>query len=96
MHVQISRHARFRASQRGLTDDEISFVLYFGRRLHRTGIRFVFLAQRDIPARYQRSHGHLAGATVLVSGDGLVLTVYKNQAALRTIKKKDKRAREAA
>jgi hypothetical protein len=96
MNVQFSRHARFRASQRGLTDDEIAFVLFFGRSIHRTGIRFVFLGQRDIPARFGRTHGHLAGLTVLVSHEGTVLTVYKNQAALRTIKKKDKRAREVA
>lgn len=96
MHAHLSRHARFRASQRGLSDDEISFVLFFGRRLHRTGIRFVFLGQRDIPDTHRRTHGHLAGATVLVSHDGTVLTVYKNPDAIRVIKKKDKRAREAA
>lgn len=96
MHVSFSRHARSRAHQRGLSDDEIGFVLAFGRRLHRTGIRFVFLGQRDIPAAYRRSHGHLAGATVLVSHEGLVLTVYKNPDAIRVIKKKEKRSREAA
>lgn len=96
MNVQMSRHALFRASQRGLNDDEISFVFHFGRRIHRTGIRFVFLGQRDIPEQYRRSHGYLSGATILVTSDGTVLTVYKNQTALRTIKKKDKRAREAA
>lgn len=95
MNVQMSRHARSRASQRGLTSDEIEFVHFFGRRIHRTGIRFVFLGQRDIPERFRRSHGYLAGATLLVSADGTVLTVYKNQTALRTIKKKEKRSRAA-
>ncbi|MFN3432067.1 MAG: hypothetical protein ACK46X_19220 [Candidatus Sericytochromatia bacterium] len=70
-------------------------MLFFGRRIHRTGIRFVFLGQRDIPESHRRSHGYLAGATLLVSSDGTVLTVYKNQAALRTIKKKEKRSRAA-
>jgi hypothetical protein len=96
MNVQFSRHARSRASQRGLTEDEINFVLQFGRLIHRTGIRFVFLAHRDVPSAYRRTHGHLAGCTVLVSSDATVLTMYKNQAALRVIKKKDKRSREAA
>jgi hypothetical protein len=96
MNVQFSRHARSRASQRGLTEDEISFVFHFGRHIHRTGIRFVFLAHRDVPSAYRRTHGHLAGCTVLVSHDGTVLTMYKNQAALSVIKKKDKRSRHAA
>lgn len=92
MNARLSRHAVSRASQRGLTEDEIAFVLYFGRRLHRTGIQFVFLGARDLPRQYQRSHQYLVGATLLLAADGTVLTVYKNQAALRTIKKKDKRA----
>ena len=96
MIARLTRHARSRASQRGLSDDEIAFVLYFGRSIYRTGIKFFFLGQRDIPERYRRSHGHLAGATLLMSQDGVVLTVYKNQDALRTIKKKRKRAREVA
>lgn len=93
MPGKLSHHALRRASQRGLNADEIAFVFYFGRRLHRTGIQFVFLGARDIPRQFCRSHGHLAGATLLIASDGTVLTVYKNQAAWRTIKKKEKRGR---
>ncbi|HEY9721535.1 MAG TPA: hypothetical protein V6D47_05950 [Oscillatoriaceae cyanobacterium] len=93
MPGKLSHHAIRRASQRGLSEDEIAFVFYFGRRLHRTGIQFVFLGARDIPRHFKRSHGHLAGATLLIAPDGTVLTVYKNQAAWRTIKKKTKRSR---
>lgn len=93
MYANISRHARHRASQRGLTEDELSFVLYFGRRLHRTGIMFVFLGQRDIPERYRRSHGYLTGATLLMAQDGTVITAYKNPEALKVIKKKSKTKR---
>jgi hypothetical protein len=89
----LSTHARQRASQRGLNPQELHFVLTFGRRLFRTGIRFIFLGERDIPASYQRSHGHLTGATLLVSGDGTVLTVYKNPNGLKIIKKKSKNRR---
>lgn len=93
MTHHISRHARHRASQRGLTEDEIAFILFYGRRLHRTGILFLFLGHRDVPERYRRSHGYLAGATLLVANDGTVITAYKNQDALRTIKKKAKSRR---
>lgn len=89
----LSCHARQRASQRGLTPNELDFVLDFGRRIMRTGIRFVFLGERDIPERFQRSHGYLAGATLLISNDGTVLTVYKNPNGLKVIKKKSKNRR---
>lgn len=88
---RMTRHGMQRASQRGLSEDELAFVLFFGRTIYRTGIKFVFLGQRDIPSRHRRTHGYLAGATALVSSDGTVLTVYKNADAIRTIKKKSKR-----
>ena len=91
--ASLSTHARQRASQRGLTWDELLFVLTFGRRVFRTGIRFVFLGARDVPARFKRSHGHLAGCTLLVAHDGTVLTVYKNPNGLKVIKKKSKNRR---
>ena len=91
--VKLSTHAHKRVSQRGLTMQEVYFVLNFGRRIFRTGIRFVFLAARDIPRDLMRSHGHLVGATLLVGGDDTLLTVYKNPQALATIKKKRKNAR---
>ncbi|MDB5097441.1 MAG: hypothetical protein JWM80_1862 [Cyanobacteria bacterium RYN_339] len=92
--AQLSFHARQRASQRGLAQDEIDFVFHFGRKIFRTGIRFIFLGERDIPERYQRSHGYLAGSTMLVSKDGTILTVYKNPEAIRVIKKKSKNKRK--
>lgn len=93
MYATISRHARHRASQRGLTEEEMTFVHFYGRRLHRTGIMFIFLGQRDIPARFRRSHGYLTGATLLIAQDGTVITAYKNPDALRVIKKKAKTKR---
>jgi hypothetical protein len=94
--ARLSTHARQRASQRGLNPQELHFVLTFGRRIFRTGIRFIFLGARDIPNGFQRAFGHLTGATLLVSGDGIVLTVYKNPNGLRVIKKKSKNRRSNA
>lgn len=93
--AQLSLHARQRASQRGLSTHEIDFVLLFGRRIYRTGIRFIFLGARDIPVRYRRSHGYLAGVTLLMADDGTLLTVYKNPEAIKVIKKKSKNKRPA-
>lgn len=86
----LSHHARIRASQRGLTPDEIGFVLTFGRKVRRTGVCFVFLGERDVPARHRLAKSHLVGTTVLMSVQGIVLTVYKNKDALKTIKRKKK------
>jgi len=93
--ARLSFHARQRASQRGLNLAEIDFVLTHGRGIYRTGIRFIFLGERDIPARYRRTHGYLTGVTLLMADDGTLLTVYKNPDAIRVIKKKSKNKRLA-
>lgn len=84
----LTRHAAQRLSQRNILPEELEFVLRYGRRTYRTGVRFVFLGKRDLPRGYERSHGHLVGVTVLQAPDqGWVITAYRNTGASREIKR---------
>ena len=82
-----------RAQQRNFNQAEIEYVLEHGRVLRRTGIRFYFLAERDIPHADLHTPWiqRLVGATLLVdSTDRTLITLYKNPCALKDIKKKAK------
>jgi hypothetical protein len=83
-------------SQRNVGEDDVAFVIAFGRRLFRTGVEIYFLGRRDVPARYAREAEHLVGTVVIVARDSSVITVYRNARAHGTLKRKHKRDRDAA
>lgn len=89
----LTSHACTRAGQRSFSRAEIEYVLTHGRVIRRTGIRFYFLAARDVPLPDRRSAWvqRLVGATLLVDARGSdIITLYKNPDALRTIRRKSK------
>jgi hypothetical protein len=91
---ELTLHARKRGRQRNLSEQELKYVIRYGRKLWRTGICFHFLAAKDIPAADRRSQwaNRLVGTSVLVSQETRsVITVYRNPKALASIKKKSKR-----
>jgi hypothetical protein len=93
MNITLSAHAVVRSEQRSFNSREIAYVLAHGRLLRRTGIRFYFLGERDVPFDDQRIDWvqRLVGTTLLVDADGNeVITLYKNPAALCDIRKKAK------
>src|SRR5512146_208196 len=51
----LTSHACTRAGQRSFSRAEIEYVLTHGRVIRRTGIRFYFLAARDVPLPDRRS-----------------------------------------
>ena len=89
----ISTHAAARMSQRNVGQDDVAFVIAFGRRLFRTGAEIYFLGRRDVPARYAREAEHLVGTVVIVARDSSVITVYRNARAHNALKRKHKRDR---
>jgi hypothetical protein len=76
-------------AQRNLDLGDVALVLRFGRRLHRAGACFHFLAAKDLPHGAARSLARLVGTTVVTAGR-CILTVYRNPLALRRIKRKSK------
>lgn len=88
--VWLSKHALARAARRNVVPDAVEYVLAYGRMVQRTGLTFFFLAKRDIPPMDRRAAwaARLAGTAVLLASDGAVVTVYRNQRALRAIRRK--------
>ena len=65
--------------------------MYYGQKLHRTGIVFFFLGQKDIPDVMHMVLDHLEGTTILFNpSTAEVITVYRNRNGLRGIKRKVK------
>jgi hypothetical protein len=88
----MSSHAVKRAAQRNLSSGDITYVIRHGRRLHRAGACFYFLAGKDIPKSDRRvdSIARLEGTTVMLDNDlDMIVTVYRNRVdGLKAIKKK--------
>lgn len=92
--MNMTRHGELRCDQRGFSRAEVAAVMESGTKIHRTGIVFYVMTKKDVMKRQQdkRRLKDLEGLTVLVSQDsGSVISVYKNKAALSTIRKKGKR-----
>lgn len=86
---RISRHAAVRMAQRNLSLSDVALVLRLGRKEHRTGVRFFFFGERDVPRGRELDLRRLAGTTVVAGGER-ILTVYRNERAISRIKRKSK------
>jgi hypothetical protein len=84
-------HAGEQTARRNLRPDEVAYVFRYGQVLHRTGVIFYFLAARDVPRPHRKFSDvqRLIGTTLLVGDNGAMITAYRNQRALRVIKKKN-------
>ena len=96
--ISLTNHAIQRTSQRGISLEQIQICINFGERLNRTGVEFYVLTKKCLK-RLKRVTGvymeRLQGLTVMteMDSDGSigVITAYKNDDALKIIKKKRKR-----
>ncbi len=86
---RISRHAAKRMAQRNLSLSDVALVLQLGRKEHRTGVRFFFFGERDVPRGRTLDLGRLASTTI-VAAEERILTVYRNERAISRIKRKSK------
>ena len=86
---KLSRHAVQRQRERHLGNAALDYVFTHGTHIHRTGVTFVFLRERDIPVADRRKDRltRLAGTVVIVGDHGRIVTVYRNQQALREIRR---------
>ena len=88
----LTSHSRLRCAQRNISVDELDMVLSLGKEIRRTGVTFYFLGKRNVPfaARSSERMQKLVGTVLLVGDDDAIITVYRNESALRTILKKSK------
>lgn len=91
-NIKLSSHAVQRQRERHLRNAALDYVLTYGTHIHRTGVTFVFLRERDIPVADRRKDyvTRLSGTVVIVGDRGRIVTVYRNQQALRDIRRKSK------
>ena len=95
--ISITKHAKQRASQRGISPEQIELCISFGERMNRTGMEFYCMTKKCLK-KLKKATGaymdNLQGLIVMTHYDenGIlaVVTVYKNQNGFRTIKKKEK------
>jgi hypothetical protein len=87
-----SGHARQRAAQRNLSATDMAYIMLWGHEVRRTGALFYCLRDKDIPAQHRHlpQIARLAGAVVLASRAGEVITLYRNAHTLRDIQRKMK------
>lgn len=60
-------HFQKRIAQRGLSQDDVDFVLAYGVEIHRAGAVHFLLRGKDIPDNFQRQYSRLIGTTILVA-----------------------------
>lgn len=90
--LRFSAHARRRAARRNIVPDALDYVLMYGRTIQRTGVTFCVLCRRDVPLEDLRKSwaARLVGTVALLAGNGEIITVYRNQSAVRKIARKMK------
>ncbi|MCD6233529.1 MAG: DUF4258 domain-containing protein [Candidatus Marinimicrobia bacterium] len=94
--IHITSHARRRMAQRGITKRELRICLSLGEVYHRTGAVFFVLTSKVLHKVTPFSSvidEKMNGLTAILHYDGeipCVTTVYKNQNAVRNIRKKGK------
>lgn len=81
LELVISKHARRRTSQRGISSDRIELAAMLGTRIDQDGATLFFLGRRQLDRRdiSSRDRERLEGLTVIVSRDGAVITAYRNR-----------------
>lgn len=91
--IPYTDHSAWRAARRGLTDEEIEYVRYYGSRFRGDGALIYFLRRQDLPPPDRRRDWaeHLVGTALVFSKDGLTLiTVWRNRrSGLKVIRKKE-------
>jgi hypothetical protein len=96
MYPMMSEHSDVRASQRSLTEEEIDYILYFGKRHFCQGALLYYLRFKDLPVSDRRrdTFTHLVGSCVVLSADRrTVITVWRNRKnGMKLLRKKPEKA----
>lgn len=92
----LSEHAVLRMSQRNCSPEDIEYVLTHGEPVHGAGVTTYFLAKKNIPKSDQklpnvsRREGIIVLTKTLEDGRLIVITVYRNRDAFKTVRQKHK------
>jgi len=85
-----TQHSAVRANQRGVSNDDIIFVLDNAKPVFKQGFRFYSLKSRSIADHFLRSS--LINLVIITSLDAsTIITIYKSEKAWKKVKIKAKR-----
>lgn len=89
----LTGHARQRAAQRNLSEDDIRYVVAYGHVRHAAGARIFYLRKVDIPTGDLPVRDRIEGTAVVMATDRpVVLTVWRNrQTGAKHIRQKPQR-----
>lgn len=91
--MKLSSHAESRLNQRNIRYEDVYLVYLYGKRIHCAGAVIVCMIDKTMPPDITpHKRGQLRGLTVLLCKEceQSVITVYRNEKALRTVQKKPK------
>jgi hypothetical protein len=87
---RFSYHAQKRAAQRGLSPDDVVYILHYGRCYHAADAIFYLLLGKDIPDGDHHKMSRLIGTAIVVDKEhSTIITIWRNrQNAVRNIRRK--------
>jgi hypothetical protein len=90
--MKTTTHAQNRCQQRAISAWDVDQVLNFGNAIYKQGMRFMFIPKKDIRTFYHPDRqSSLEDLIILVAGDGAIITAYRNNDAVKKVKRKSKR-----
>lgn len=86
--INYTNHALRRMSERKITKNDIQICIQYGYKIHRTGIRYYVILNKQIienglPEKFN-------GLCALISNDESLITAFKNKDALNHIRRLSK------
>jgi hypothetical protein len=87
-YFQHSHHSRLRASQRGISFNTIALLLKYGSVIKKQGLLFYYITKSEIKYIAPKYKARLKNLVAVVAHDKTIITCYKNQKAIKSIRKK--------
>jgi hypothetical protein len=90
--MQFSQHASQRAQQRAIDPLIIAEIVRYGTRIYKQGIIFHYMPKASVKQFYHwTDQRQIEDAVVITAHDGTIITAYRNEHAIPSIKRKPKR-----
>ncbi|WP_114749617.1 DUF4258 domain-containing protein [Pleomorphovibrio marinus] len=94
-NISFSRHGSMRLQQRGISRASVTSVLTYGKMIHKQHLKFFYLPKSIIRSAGLRDTDGLSNLIVITDlAQEEVITCYKSEKGVHSIKKKPKRLRK--
>lgn len=89
-YYQYCPHSTTRASQRGITDKAINLLLKYGSVIRKQGLLFHYITKQELKYIAPKYRNKLKNLVAIMAKDRTIITCYKNENAIKKIKRKSK------